>query len=73
MTYRLRVTGDDRSGKSIWQNYCKAQVNGGDGGDGPYTAGFDNLHKFNAVDVKNEPFLDFATEEDAMIFKLKFS
>jgi hypothetical protein len=70
MTYRLRVFEDNTTGNSIWRNYCNAQAKENAGRS--ETPGVDNLHKFNAVDVKNAPFLDFATE-DAMIFKIKFS
>lgn len=34
---------------------------------------YNNLAQYNAQDVKGQPYLDFLTEEDALIFSLKFS
>lgn len=74
MTYRLRVFtedqwhGRDDSSKSLWMQYVYYCKNVAPNDDTAYI----RLSEFNAVDVKNKPFLEFESEEDAMAFRLRF-
>jgi hypothetical protein len=80
MVYRLRVMDSDVYGNSdtpffhmsLWAKYITAHMEEANK-SGDKNSAYDNLHKFGATDVRNEPFLDFETEEDAMAFVLKFS
>lgn len=77
MTYRLLVGGTDAensNGRSLWEEYARSFHREKSSDDNNiYDAAFENLHLYNAVDVPKTPYVDFDTEADAMVFKLKFS
>jgi hypothetical protein len=76
MTYRLRVFTEEqwsrvwsaKDGTSLWSRYIADCESTGMSAAGIYT----RLDTFKATDVRGEPFLDFETEEDAIMFRLRF-
>lgn len=69
---RLFVGGYRFGGNSIWKNYLNFNRNEY-GAENMWDHAYNNLAQYNAQDVKGQPYLDFLTEEDALIFSLKFS
>ncbi len=77
MTYQLNVCTDEMW--SVWDNFCSHLDRVHDAAD----ASDDNrdgatifnaeLAKFHAIDISGTQFIEFPTEEDALMFVLRFS
>jgi len=76
MAYRLRVGGVEcrnSNGRSLWEEYASSfRTAGLSSKIDAFDLAYESLHLYNAVDIPKTAYIEFETEEDAMVFKLKF-
>ena len=65
---KLRVAGTAKEEINMWKNFCKFV----ESDQRLYMGVSDHLRLFNAKDVSNTQYIEFYSEEDLLIFKLKF-
>lgn len=71
--YRISINNSDGFGTQWWRNLVNhISVLYKDKGSTFNEMFKFELKQYNAVDVPGTPYIDFETEEDIVIFKLKF-
>ena len=68
MGYKLRVAGRETEEVHIWDNFAKF-INGD---SDTFRGLIEHLHLYGAKDIKNTAYIEFDSEEDLLVFKLKF-
>ena len=74
MSYKLFVGEEPGKKSTIWLNYCNTFTAHAlsSSTKSKYDFAKNNLPKYHAWDNAGTPYIEFETEEDAMIFKLLF-